>query len=45
MKIGATRESFEGEARVAITPSTAAHLGKLGHDVFVESGAGARAEG
>lgn len=43
MKIGATRESFEGEARVAITPSTAAHLGKLGHDVFVESGAGARA--
>ncbi|RMC32983.1 Re/Si-specific NAD(P)(+) transhydrogenase subunit alpha [Paracoccus alkanivorans] len=43
MKIGALKESYEGEARVAITPSSAAHLQKLGHEVFVESGAGARA--
>ncbi|MTD99337.1 Re/Si-specific NAD(P)(+) transhydrogenase subunit alpha [Paracoccus sp. YIM 132242] len=43
MKIGALKESFEGEARVAITPSSAGHLTKLGHEVFVESGAGARA--
>ncbi|SIS73567.1 NAD(P) transhydrogenase subunit alpha, partial [Paracoccus saliphilus] len=26
MKIGALKESYEGEARVAITPSSAAHL-------------------
>ncbi|TBN50123.1 Re/Si-specific NAD(P)(+) transhydrogenase subunit alpha [Paracoccus sediminis] len=43
MKIGALKESFEGEARVAVTPSSAGHLMKLGHEVFVESGAGARA--
>ncbi len=43
MKIGALRESYEGEARVAVTPASAAHLKKLGHEVFVESGAGARA--
>ncbi|CAM3210458.1 NAD(P) transhydrogenase subunit alpha [Paracoccus aminovorans] len=43
MKIGGLREHFEGEARVSVTPSTAAHLRKLGHEVFVESGAGARA--
>ena len=43
MKIGALKESFDGEARVAVTPSSAAHLQKLGHEVHVESGAGARA--
>ncbi|UXU74590.1 MULTISPECIES: Re/Si-specific NAD(P)(+) transhydrogenase subunit alpha [unclassified Paracoccus (in: a-proteobacteria)] len=43
MKIGALKESNEGEARVAITPSSAAHLVKLGHEVHIESGAGARA--
>ena len=43
MKVGALKESFEGEARVAVTPSSAGHLMKLGHEVFVESGAGARA--
>ena len=43
MKIGALKEMQEGEARVAITPSSAGHLKKLGHEVFVESGAGARA--
>ncbi|WFU12895.1 Re/Si-specific NAD(P)(+) transhydrogenase subunit alpha (plasmid) [Rhizobium sp. CB3090] len=43
MKIGALKESLQGETRVAITPSSAAHLKKLGHDVLVESGAGADA--
>ncbi|MDO5705952.1 MAG: Re/Si-specific NAD(P)(+) transhydrogenase subunit alpha [Paracoccus sp. (in: a-proteobacteria)] len=43
MKIGALKEIQDGEARVAITPSSAGHLQKLGHQVFVESGAGARA--
>ena len=43
MKIGALKEVIEGEARVAVTPSSAGHLQKLGHDVFVESGAGSRA--
>ena len=43
MKIGALRDGFEGEARVAITPSSAGHLAKLGHEVHVESGAGAKA--
>jgi NAD(P) transhydrogenase subunit alpha len=43
MKIGALKEGFEGEARVAITPSSAGHLMKLGHEVFIESGAGLRA--
>ncbi|WP_304616187.1 Re/Si-specific NAD(P)(+) transhydrogenase subunit alpha [Paracoccus sp. (in: a-proteobacteria)] len=43
MKIGALREGFEGEARVAVTPASAGHLQKLGHDVLIESGAGARA--
>ncbi|WP_104491143.1 Re/Si-specific NAD(P)(+) transhydrogenase subunit alpha [Paracoccus denitrificans] len=43
MKIGALKESFEGEARVAVTPSSAAHLRKLGHEVYVEVGAGVRA--
>ncbi|WP_282603222.1 Re/Si-specific NAD(P)(+) transhydrogenase subunit alpha [Paracoccus sp. PARArs4] len=43
MKIGALREGFDGEARVAITPSSAGHMAKLGHEVFVESGAGDRA--
>ncbi|RQP04855.1 MAG: Re/Si-specific NAD(P)(+) transhydrogenase subunit alpha [Paracoccus sp. BP8] len=43
MKIGGLRERFGGEARVAVTPSSAAHLQKLGHDVYVEAGAGVRA--
>ncbi len=40
MKIGALRETFPGETRVAVTPSSAGHLAKLGHQVFVEAGAG-----
>ena len=43
MKVGALKEWQDGETRVAITPSSAAHLQKLGHEVFVESDAGARA--
>ncbi|MFC3568923.1 Re/Si-specific NAD(P)(+) transhydrogenase subunit alpha [Paracoccus sp. TOH] len=43
MKIGGLRERFDGEARVSVTPSSAAHLRKLGHSVFVEAGAGVRA--
>ena len=43
MRVGALREVAEGEARVAITPSSARHLQKLGHSVVVESGAGERA--
>uniref|UniRef100_UPI0028A0DD30 Re/Si-specific NAD(P)(+) transhydrogenase subunit alpha n=1 Tax=Paracoccus sp. TaxID=267 RepID=UPI0028A0DD30 len=42
MKVGALKELQDGETRVAITPSSAAHLKKLGHEVYVESGAGAR---
>ena len=40
MKIGAPRETFKGEARVALTPESAAQLQKLGHSCFVEAGAG-----
>ncbi|MCV2869751.1 Re/Si-specific NAD(P)(+) transhydrogenase subunit alpha [Defluviimonas sp. WL0002] len=40
MKIGAARETFEGEARVAMTPDSAIQLQKLGHECFVETGAG-----
>jgi NAD(P) transhydrogenase subunit alpha len=40
MKIGAPKEVHEGEARVAITPESAGHLHKLGHEVAVEAGAG-----
>ncbi|PDT12256.1 NAD(P)(+) transhydrogenase (Re/Si-specific) subunit alpha [Rhizobium sp. J15] len=40
MKIGALRERLDGEARVALTPDSASQLMKLGHDIFVETGAG-----
>ncbi|NUB43153.1 Re/Si-specific NAD(P)(+) transhydrogenase subunit alpha [Fertoebacter nigrum] len=43
MKIGAPREVFEGEARVAMTPDSAVQLQKLGHTCAIESGAGAKA--
>ncbi|TMV90321.1 Re/Si-specific NAD(P)(+) transhydrogenase subunit alpha [Thioclava sp. BHET1] len=43
MKIGAPKEIFEGEARVAMTPESAAQLQKLGHECFIETGAGLRA--
>ena len=44
MKIGAPKEVQSGETRVAITPDSAGHLQKLGHDVMVEAGAGAGAD-
>ena len=43
MKIGTPKEVFEGEARVAMTPDSALQLQKLGHECFVETGAGEKA--
>jgi H+-translocating NAD(P) transhydrogenase subunit alpha len=43
VKIGAPREIYEGEARVAMTPDSAVQLQKLGHACLIESGAGAKA--
>ena len=43
MKIGAPREVLEDEARVALSPQSIPQLKKLGYDVVVESGAGAKA--
>ena len=43
MKIGAPKEIFEGEARVAMTPDSAVQLKKLGYDCVIESGAGVKA--
>lgn len=40
MKIGAPKEVFEGEKRVAMTPQSAAALQKLGYECIVEAGAG-----
>ena len=40
MTIGAPREIFEGERRVALTPQSALALKKLGYESLVESGAG-----
>ncbi|OLO11654.1 NAD(P) transhydrogenase subunit alpha [Chromohalobacter japonicus] len=40
MRIGAPRERAQGEARVALTPESAKHIQKLGHECVVESGAG-----
>ena len=43
MIIGAPKETFEGEARVAMTPDSALQLQKLGHSCVIETGAGAAA--
>ncbi|MEM1235588.1 MAG: Re/Si-specific NAD(P)(+) transhydrogenase subunit alpha [Pseudomonadota bacterium] len=43
MKIGTPKETFEGEARVAMTPDSALQLQKLGHECIIETGAGAAA--
>ncbi len=40
VKIGAPKEIFEGEARVAMTPDSAIQLQKLGHECIIQSGAG-----
>ncbi|OUS07123.1 NAD(P) transhydrogenase subunit alpha [Rhodobacterales bacterium 52_120_T64] len=41
MKIGAPKEIFEGENRVALTPQSALQLQKLGYECVIETGAGA----
>lgn len=43
MKIGAPKETHEGEARVAMTPASAMALQKLGYDCAIETGAGVAA--
>ncbi|NPD15942.1 Re/Si-specific NAD(P)(+) transhydrogenase subunit alpha [Xinfangfangia sp. D13-10-4-6] len=43
MKIGAIKETFAGENRVAMTPDSALQLQKLGHSCLIEAGAGANA--
>jgi len=43
VKIGAPREIFPGENRVAMTPDSALLLQKLGHSCLIEAGAGAAA--
>ncbi len=43
MKIGAPKEIFAGENRVAMTPASAKELMKLGHTCVIQSGAGAAA--
>ena len=40
LKIGAAKEIFAGEARVAMTPDSAVQLRKLGYECAIESGAG-----
>ncbi len=40
LKIGAPREIYEGEARVAMTPESAVQLQKLGHSCYIQAGAG-----
>lgn len=40
MKIGAPKEIFEGENRVALTPQSALQLQKLGYECVIETGAG-----
>jgi NAD(P) transhydrogenase subunit alpha len=43
VKIGAPKEIFPGENRVAMTPDSALQLQKLGHACLIETGAGAAA--
>ena len=43
MRIGTPKEIYEGENRVAMTPDSAVLLQKLGHECFIEAGAGAKA--
>ncbi|THH39019.1 Re/Si-specific NAD(P)(+) transhydrogenase subunit alpha [Aliishimia ponticola] len=43
MKIGTPKETFAGEARVAMTPDSALQLQKLGYECLIETGAGAQA--
>ena len=41
MRVGVTRERTRGETRVALAPHAAHELGRAGHRVLVEAGAGA----
>jgi H+-translocating NAD(P) transhydrogenase subunit alpha len=43
MKIGVLKETFPGERRVALTPNLIAPLVKAGHEIVVETSAGAAA--
>ncbi|GAA3901504.1 Re/Si-specific NAD(P)(+) transhydrogenase subunit alpha [Halomonas cibimaris] len=43
MKIGTPKERAAGEARVALTPDSALQIHKLGHECYLETGAGAQA--
>ena len=43
MKIGAPKETYQGENRVAMTPDSALQLQKLGHECIIETKAGANA--
>ena len=43
MKIGAPKEIYPGENRVAMTPDSARAIQKLGHSCVIEAGAGAAA--
>lgn len=44
MIISIPKESYKGEKRVALTPESAKHIQKLGHELRVQSGAGKLAE-
>ena len=44
MKIGVLKETFPGEARVALTPASALQQQKLEHECYVETGAGTAAQ-
>ncbi|RUM51757.1 MAG: NAD(P)(+) transhydrogenase (Re/Si-specific) subunit alpha, partial [Methylococcus sp.] len=43
MKIGIPKEIHRGEKRVATTPEVAGRLQKLGYEVLIQKGAGAKA--
>ena len=43
MKIGSPAERASAESRVALTPESAKHLQKLGHECLIQKGAGAKA--
>ena len=43
IKIGVPKENTKGERRVAMEPSVVTRLGKLGAEILIESGAGAKA--
>lgn len=43
MRIGAAKETFDAEARVAMTPDSAMQLQKLGYECVIEAGAGVKA--